>query len=222
MADTEYVIRISDDETSDNDIEILHFRKQTQDLLEKSNTPTIVKKLAEVQCPICFDDVTDAIATSCGHLFCLECILQSLSASRARGQSRGGRGTGLCPLCRKSVSLKETIILKMKITSSINAPELPKETSSEDIIIGQDESSSDEILTTPKKRSRKVSISDDEATEQTPKRLKVSPKSLKKVLENSLIRLENPLESSLQESLGKELNEKKSPNKLRLPEELEE
>lgn len=143
MASSGYVINISSDEEEidDNDVEIVEFRKLTADLMEhpqqSSESRRTTKKLADVQCPICFDEVTQATTTSCGHIFCLECIQQSIASSHARGQVRnsanGGRGrgsqglgVGLCPLCRKKVIFKETIVLRMKVGKNNGIPKLPE------------------------------------------------------------------------------------------------
>ncbi|EGW31202.1 uncharacterized protein SPAPADRAFT_140703 [Spathaspora passalidarum NRRL Y-27907] len=131
MPPLDYIINISSDEEDDigeEDVEIVEFRKVTNDLIDhpsqKPNHTT--KKLSDVQCPICFDDVTNATTTSCGHIFCLECIEQSISSSHARGQVSGnGRGKGLCPLCRKQVSFKDTILIRLKVGERIGKPELP-------------------------------------------------------------------------------------------------
>ncbi|CAI5758472.1 unnamed protein product [Candida verbasci] len=145
-----YVINLSSDEgeIDDNDIEIIEFRKLTQNLINnpqaketnnlndskeddtthEDDSEKVVKKLSDSQCPICFDEITNATITSCGHLFCLECIEQSISNSSARGQIRSNnnnsRGKGLCPLCRKQVSFKDTILLKMKKSNIANLPKL--------------------------------------------------------------------------------------------------
>lgn len=110
-----YVITVSSDEEGDDDddVQMLEFHKQTQNLIEKP-APKIVKKLSEAECPICFDSIENATTTSCGHVFCLECLQKSISASAARGQTRRARGVGLCPMCRESVLFKETIVLKLK------------------------------------------------------------------------------------------------------------
>lgn len=123
-----YVIDVLSDEDDDGDeVEILEFRQETQNLLNNPSNLKIVKKLNDVECPICFDEVTNATVTSCGHIFCLECIQQSISSSSARGQTRGKRGVGLCPLCRKRVNFKDTTVLRMKISGKIEPPPLPKD-----------------------------------------------------------------------------------------------
>ncbi|EGV63993.1 hypothetical protein PSN45_003928 [Yamadazyma tenuis] len=108
-----YLINLSEDD-DDDDIKLLEIRNDTNDLLNNTH-PLVTKKLSDVQCPICFDDITKATATSCGHIFCLECIQKSVASSNARGQTRGKRGVGLCPLCRKRVVFKDTVVMRMKV-----------------------------------------------------------------------------------------------------------
>lgn len=123
-----YVIDVLSDEDDDGDeVEILEFRQETQNLLNNPSNLKIVKKLNDVECPICFDEVTNATVTSCGHIFCLDCIQQSISSSSARGQTRGKRGVGLCPLCRKRVNFKDTTVLRIKISGKIEPPPLAKD-----------------------------------------------------------------------------------------------
>lgn len=129
-ATPDYVIDITSDEDDVDDVEIIEFRKHTKDLIENPLQPPLApghttKKLADIQCPICFDDLTIATTTACGHIFCLECIEQSISSSNARRQGSGRRGMGLCPLCRKSISFKDTIVLRMKVAHYDDKPELP-------------------------------------------------------------------------------------------------
>lgn len=123
-----YVIDLlSGDEDDDDEVEILEFRQETENLLNNPTSTTnlkIVKKLNDVECPICFDEVTNATVTSCGHIFCLDCIQQSISSSSARGQTRGKRGVGLCPLCRKKVNFKDTTVLRMKVSAKVEPPPL--------------------------------------------------------------------------------------------------
>lgn len=118
-------------ELSDDDIEIIELNTATQNLLENPQQTTnhdVTKRLNQIQCPICFDDVAKATVTSCGHVFCLECIQQSIASSSARGQIRGKLGVGLCPLCRKKVVFKETTVLRLKVVPNsrpLAPPDLP-------------------------------------------------------------------------------------------------
>jgi len=58
-------------------------------------------RLGEITCVICMDNPTDLTATSCGHVFCHECLMQAIISSENRGpDSRKGQ----CPVCRKSQS----------------------------------------------------------------------------------------------------------------------
>ncbi|SGZ50685.1 CIC11C00000003037 [Sungouiella intermedia] len=121
-----YVISISSDEEPDDDVEVLEFRKLTQQLIAKA-PPKVVKKLAQAECPICFDEITNATATLCGHVYCLECLQRSLSASSARGQTRGRKGVGLCPMCRKTVAFKDAVVLRLKTGLQVCPPLLDEE-----------------------------------------------------------------------------------------------
>lgn len=129
MPNQGYIINISSDEEDDDDtaVEILEFRNATTNLLnnpQSNNLPKIVKRLNDVECPICFDQVDNATVTSCGHIFCLDCIQQSISSSSARGQTRGKKGVGLCPLCREKVIFKNTTLLRIKTGPKVQAPDL--------------------------------------------------------------------------------------------------
>lgn len=125
MSNPDYVLVVSSSDESDGDsIEFLELREHTQDILDNpqpqppstsidSSDPAKPKKLGDAQCPICFDDITSAAATLCGHIFCLECIQQGIASSHARGQV-DFHGEGLCPLCRKLINLKDVVILRVR------------------------------------------------------------------------------------------------------------
>lgn len=115
-----YVISISSDE-DDDEIEVLEFNKHTQQLIEQP-APKVVKRLSEAECPICFDAITTATATFCGHVFCLECLQRSIASSSARGQTRGRKGVGLCPMCRKTVAFKDATVLRLKTGMEVRPP----------------------------------------------------------------------------------------------------
>lgn len=114
------VVDLSDE--SDGEVQLLEIRNQTNDLINGTGHK-ITKKLGDIECPICFDEITNATTTSCGHIFCLECLQQSISSSTARGQTRR-RGVGLCPLCRKHVQFKNSLVLRMKINKKVQPPSL--------------------------------------------------------------------------------------------------
>lgn len=124
----ENVINLSSED--EDDVEIIAFKRETQNLIDNPAQPphsNSTKTLSNVQCPICFDEVTTATATSCGHVFCLECIQQSVASSTARGQTKGKKGVGLCPLCRKRVTFKDTVVLRMKVGTTTGPPPIPSE-----------------------------------------------------------------------------------------------
>lgn len=120
-----YVINVSSDDEEDDDVQVLEFRKQTQQLIDQP-PPKVVKKLNEIECPVCFDRVSVATSSTCGHVFCLECLQQSISASLARGQTRGKKGVGLCPMCRKQAAFKDTVVLRLRTGDKV-MPQDPAE-----------------------------------------------------------------------------------------------
>ena len=48
---------------------------------------------AQDECPICMDDVKNAVITTCGHVFCRGCVENWLINESAK-----------CPLCRADIS----------------------------------------------------------------------------------------------------------------------
>lgn len=116
-----YVISISSDDDDDDEVEVLEFNRHTQQLIEQP-APKVVKKLSDAECPICFDAITNATATFCGHVFCLECLQRSIASSSARGQTRGRKGVGLCPMCRKTVAFKDATVLRLKTGAKVCPP----------------------------------------------------------------------------------------------------
>ncbi|KAG7194920.1 uncharacterized protein KQ657_004028 [Scheffersomyces spartinae] len=113
------------DDDDDDDLEILEFRKNTESLISHKHQQQ-VEKLNQVTCPICFESPNFPTVTSCGHLFCLECIKQSISSSAARGQvSSGSHGAGLCPLCRKRVVFRDTVVLRLCTKGVSEVPPVP-------------------------------------------------------------------------------------------------
>lgn len=130
----EYVITLDSSDEDSADIEINDFQQETRDLLDHPQQETVTKALHNLECPICFDVINTATATSCGHVFCLECILQSVSSSTARGQT-ARHGVGLCPLCRKKVTFKDTIVLRMKPAHAPILPPDPEDLEPDDLAV---------------------------------------------------------------------------------------
>lgn len=62
-------------------------------------------RLSHLKCVICLDNPTDLTATTCGHLFCHECITAALRV----GQTQ----TGNCPVCRRKLNTKGLIPLNI-------------------------------------------------------------------------------------------------------------
>lgn len=60
-------------------------------------------RLSYLKCVICLDSPTDLTATTCGHLFCHECINAALKVTSAT--------SGACPVCRRKVTIKSLIPL---------------------------------------------------------------------------------------------------------------
>lgn len=140
-----YIISISSDEDdADDEVEVLEFRKLTQQLIDEA-PPKVVKKLSEAECPICFDSITTATTTLCGHVYCLNCLQRSVSASTARGQTRGRKGVGLCPMCRKTVAFKDAIVLRLKTGQSVVPP--PLDSGKDGEADSKSETGDDELIT---------------------------------------------------------------------------
>ncbi|KAL9075040.1 MAG: hypothetical protein Q9157_004155 [Trypethelium eluteriae] len=99
-------------------------RQQQVALQEDSRKPT---KLSKISCIICMETPTNLTATSCGHLFCYECLMQALNFSARNG---GDGRRGMCPVCRKVVSrVKKDDIIPLEIMKKGLATQ-PKRSSS--------------------------------------------------------------------------------------------
>ncbi|KAK5725776.1 hypothetical protein LTR15_003966 [Elasticomyces elasticus] len=61
------------------------------------------QRIGKRTCIICMEPYTNATITSCGHIYCHECLTMALKA----GEKNSERGMGNCPVCRKSVSRKK-------------------------------------------------------------------------------------------------------------------
>ncbi|ODQ83238.1 hypothetical protein BABINDRAFT_27950, partial [Babjeviella inositovora NRRL Y-12698] len=97
------------DSEHSSDIEIIN---ETNTYLSENatNRNSTDKRFNESVCPICFDSFDQAVISSCGHLFCADCLFQSLDNS-----SQGRADRGACPLCRKLIAYKDIQYLRFKV-----------------------------------------------------------------------------------------------------------
>ncbi|KAD5508657.1 hypothetical protein R6Q59_030705 [Mikania micrantha] len=76
--------------------------EEGKEMPSKAYIQEVVKELKngeEGECPICLEAFEDAVLTPCAHRLCRECLLSSWRTPNS----------GLCPVCRKTVSKQELI-----------------------------------------------------------------------------------------------------------------
>lgn len=66
---------------------------------QQATEDAIPQKIGQRSCIICLENFTNCTATACGHFFCHECLITALRAAAKNSD----RGTGSCPVCRKSL-----------------------------------------------------------------------------------------------------------------------
>jgi SNF2 family DNA or RNA helicase len=71
------------------------------------NLKDILINLNEQKCPICLDSIERPTVTSCGHLFCGECINNSFNSSQGKK----------CPLCR--CNLHNQVLREIKVKEEV-------------------------------------------------------------------------------------------------------
>ncbi|PLB38096.1 uncharacterized protein BDW47DRAFT_31609 [Aspergillus candidus] len=64
--------------------------------------------LRAYKCPVCMDTPVDATSTVCGHLFCHQCIMDTLKFGEERRTDASGKSRGTCPVCRKPLTRADT------------------------------------------------------------------------------------------------------------------
>jgi len=86
---TEYYILKKTYETQMNESKYLYT------ILEKINSETINLE----NCAICMDEISNPTLTSCGHLYCYECLRQCFSLKK------------ICPICKNDLNGKDIMIV---------------------------------------------------------------------------------------------------------------
>ena len=75
----------------------------------------------DVICPICFGVFNDAVRTSCGHIFCMECILTWFETLRRPEDVLGSADILSCPIDRMFVQpdLESLILVQAQINEML-------------------------------------------------------------------------------------------------------
>ncbi|KAK9255077.1 hypothetical protein V1507DRAFT_441296 [Lipomyces tetrasporus] len=116
-AETEDVIELNDDSSLASDEDGLEEIDEDEDIqFWGHHQPRIEKPaessslLSDFACVICFDQPDILAATTCGHLYCYDCIFRALSAG-----AKATATTGECSVCRRKVLYKRVLPLEMKL-----------------------------------------------------------------------------------------------------------
>lgn len=97
-------------------VEILDDEDDERELTKSQKPPETYKPIKEYLCPICFEPPDIAMVTTCGHVFCCDCLFQMVNNSNP---SRNPNNTsnamsGLCALCRSKVDLRHVVMMKLR------------------------------------------------------------------------------------------------------------
>uniref|UniRef100_A0A8D0DQF5 E3 ubiquitin-protein ligase RNF4 n=1 Tax=Salvator merianae TaxID=96440 RepID=A0A8D0DQF5_SALMN len=94
------VLSSDDDEARDNDVVLTGTVRRDLELLEDGISSS--RRSGTVSCPICMDGYSEIVqsgrlivSTKCGHVFCSQCLRDSL------------RNANSCPTCRKKLGYKQ-------------------------------------------------------------------------------------------------------------------
>lgn len=92
------------DLSTDSEDETIPEQTASADPVQRQSEPED-PRLSFLKCVICLDTPTDLTATTCGHLFCHECITAALRVTSS--------ASGNCPSCRRKVTIKSLIPLSI-------------------------------------------------------------------------------------------------------------
>lgn len=105
---------------SDLDLDVEIINETNTYLKEHSTNRNLDKRFNQSQCPVCYDVLSPAVVTPCGHMFCAECLFQSLDHSGRLQPMR--RDMGQCPLCRRVFAYKAVQYLVFKKAPLVSPP----------------------------------------------------------------------------------------------------
>jgi len=112
----EYHTKVIDDSTKkldklDKTNQAYHMLKKSYDttITDSKYMLSILNKLnnkiedEDKECSICLDVICDGSVTKCGHIFCVECIKNSLKYKKK------------CPMCKKELDINDVFLINKKI-----------------------------------------------------------------------------------------------------------
>lgn len=91
--------------------EIVSTSKYTLSILDKMKN---IEELSKENCIVCLDNITNPAMTSCGHIYCLDCIKMCLSSNPK------------CPICKTIIAGKDLIIKDKKVDTEETNPMIKK------------------------------------------------------------------------------------------------
>lgn len=99
-------VEIEEIDLSDDKVTLQEaLRKQRAEAVKAQEKPDEKPlRLSNLQCVICLEQPTDMTATSCGHLYCHTCLMESLIAGENLSAQGGETKKSTCPICRKFIS----------------------------------------------------------------------------------------------------------------------
>ena len=93
------------------------------------------------ECAVCLEVLDSPVSTMCGHLFCLECIVNHITTREESNSSRNA--TADCPNCREPIT-KDKLIPLSKIQESFVEPLPQTDGSGKSVIQKEPETAADE------------------------------------------------------------------------------
>lgn len=119
-----------DDVGENSKLSTLLQKQRADQVLSQNASSSKPLKLGDITCVICMENPTDLTATSCGHVFCHECLMHAIIASENRGPDHR---KGQCPVCRKMLSRTKVTATGVPDISPLLLKKAPKSYSLEEM-----------------------------------------------------------------------------------------